>query len=206
MKLYCLLAIILSHSRLFAQTAKDYFLPPLEKNVSVFKTRMPIGESKTQVFFKNMGDSASVTTMYYDDKGLRGGQEQVVKIDDTEISLIRGKANTSPGRVETYVADGQILFKMPSGDGKTEWTNPGQKGAVVTTYLAEFSRVKIDGKKRKAVKISTILRRKHSGKGSVFYVDYYVAGIGRYKRTSESGHATEILKEQKYDPNPPSVN
>jgi hypothetical protein len=36
-------------------------------------------------------------------------------------------------------------------------------------------------------------------------LDYYVVGIGRSKRTSESGSDIEILEEQKYDPNPLSV-
>jgi hypothetical protein len=209
MRVSYLLLLILSYPTLNAQTARDFFLPAKEKNLSIFRRSENKGEPKfdysTQVFFKNMGDSALVTTMYYDNQVLKGGQEQVVKITDSVVSLVRGKANTSQGRVETYMGDGEIIFKMPGKNGKTEWEGTRQKGAVATIYVAEFSKIKVNGRREKAVKISTMQKRKHSGKQSVFYIDYYVVGIGRSKRTSESGSDIEILEEQKYDPNPLSV-
>jgi hypothetical protein len=206
MKLNSLLLIILSSPSCFSQSAKDFFFPSAGKNTSVFNTakEMP-AKFKTQVFFKDMGDSAIVTTMFYHEDGSKGGQEQVVKVGDSAISVIRGKTNTSKG-VEYYNADGKIIFKMPSANGKVAWENTGQKGAVIETYEAEFSTLEIDGKNRRAVKLTTIEKRKRSGKQQVFYVDYYVEGIGRYKRTApDEAIVIEVLTDQLVENNPPTV-
>ncbi|MGC4021490.1 MAG: hypothetical protein QM734_05890 [Cyclobacteriaceae bacterium] len=210
MKLKYLPFFILFSSTVYGQTAREYFFPAEGKNSSVFQVHDPSENDKLYhsqtIFFKDMKDTALVTTMFYREDIMKGGKEEVVKINDSEILLVGGKANTSPGRVETYTSNGFPIFKMPSANGKSEWTNPKQKGAEQTIYVSEFTKIKVNGKKQKAVKVSVIEKRKRSGKELVFYVDYYVAGIGLYKRTSEDGKEIEVLAEQKYEANLPSVN
>jgi|SRR5882762_4803306 len=201
----------------FAQTAKDYFFPQPDKNLSVYKTIKSKGTVEngwiTKVYFKNKGDSALITTQS-DGVARRNGNaidanqvwEQLVKITDKEILTSRVKART-PNGVETFESEGDIVFRIPQGSSKkTEWENSGQKGTMIETHLSEFSKVRVNGKRIKAIKVTTFLKRKRTGKRENFYVDYYVEGIGRYKRTTpRKNMVIEILADQKYDPNPPIV-
>jgi hypothetical protein len=190
-----------------AQSAKDYFFPKPEKNSSLFKMAngMSNPEFETQVFFKEMGDSAVITTAFNRQEGIVVGQEQLVKFSDSEIMLVNVKASTSSGIVN-YDGDGTVIFKIPSHGKKTEWTPGGQPGAVIQTYTSTFCHLKVDGKRKKAIKVTTINQRKRGGRQQVFYSDYYVEGIGRYKRTSESGLNVEILADQKYVSTIPTLN
>jgi len=217
MKHTLLLPLILFSSMSFAQTAKDYFFPALDKNLSVYKTIDPQGNYEngwtTKIYFKDEGDSAIITTqsngVSWENDQLVGGKgiwEQSVKINELEILAFEGKTNAFNG-VETFNKGGEIIFKIPSAKSeKVEWENQDQKGTMVKTHLSEFSEIKVDGKKRKAVKVTTILKRKRSGKRENFYVDYYVAGIGRYKQTTPNGDLTlEVLSDQSFEANPPAV-
>jgi hypothetical protein len=144
--------------------------------------------------------------MFFDGERMKGGHEQLLKITDEEIVALSGKANTSPGKVATYSSDGIVVFKMPPAVGQSEWLGSGNKGAVKTIYRSEFTTIKFEGKKVKAVKVLCVQKRRHSGEESVFYVDYYVAGIGRYKRTGKNGVELQVLAKQNYDPIIPVVN
>ena len=216
MKLY--LFFFLTSTGCFAQTARDFFFPASGRNLSIYLYKIPTsvdndGEWVSRVYFRNNGDSAFITTQnafrttrdgnVKDASGLR---EQAVKINEREILAFKGRTNTSTG-VETFDKDGEIIFKIPSGKNKKEtWVNPYQRGAVVETHCAEFTTVRIDGVKKKAVKVTTTLKRRRSEKTEDFYVDYYVAGIGHYKRTAPGKKkAIEILAVQKYDPHPPTI-
>jgi hypothetical protein len=212
-----LFLILLSNATCFAQSAKDYFFPSSGKNLSVYKTIDPQGKNKdgwiTKVYVKDEGDSAVITTQsnlvsMQNDQVIngKGVSEQSVKINESEILAFGGKTNTSNG-VETFDRRGEIIFRIPSGKSKkVEWENPGQKGAMIEAHLSEFSKIKVNGEKKKAVKVTTILKRKRSGKKEDFYVDYYVAGIGRYKRTTPDKNITiEVLSDQLFDDSPPAV-
>lgn len=205
-----ILASVFSASLCWGQNARDYFLPVAGFNSLEFKMRDP-GQKKKfchneTTYFVDMKDSVRMTTMFFREDTIRGGHEQVLKITDSEILVVSGKANTSPGRVETYSSDGMIVFKLPPAKGQSEWSGLRDKGAVKTIYRSEFATIKVDGKKVRAVKVSNIQKRRHSGEEYVFYVDYYVAGIGRYKRTTENGQELEVLARQTYDPKVPVVN
>lgn len=210
MKSFVLCVLVMLSLKANSQTAKDYFFPTNDKNCSVFKSHIPGKKNQFEhnqsIFFKDMGDSALVTTMFYDEDTLKGGHEQVLKIKDSEILVVKGKANTYQGKVETYSSGGSVIFKMPTNNGKTEWSSPNQKGAVITIYRSEFATIKVDGRKTKAVKVSRIQKRKHTGEESVFYVNYYVAGIGLYKTTSESGYEIDLLANQKFESSIPTIN
>jgi len=156
---------------------------------------MPKNEMKTRVYFQNRGDSSIITTLYYDHQVLKDSWEQVVYITESEISVIQEKSNKS-NAVQTFATGEFIIFKMPSPNGKTEWTHPGQSGE---TFVAEYSTIEIDGATKKAVKVTTSQKRKRTGK----LIDYFIEGIGRYQRTSEAGAIVEILEDQKYDPHLP---
>jgi hypothetical protein len=200
----------LYHSSL-AQTSKDYFFPSKGKNASVFRARVPGSHSKyyhnkTIFYDVTPGDSARMTTQYFDDNGPRGGREDILRVGESEITRVRTKANTSPGTIETFGGH-EILFKMPAEGAKSEWENPDQPGAEKTVYVSEFTTLKIGGKKVKAVKVLVKQVRKRSGKELLFYVDYYVAGMGLYKTTDSAGrHDIFVVAEQKYEPNIPGIN
>jgi hypothetical protein len=217
MRLIFSFGLLFSSSLAFAQTAKDYFFPSSDKNLSVYKMVNPHGKTEderiTNVYFKYEGDNVVITTQnnfvnrQYDQvSNVNGVTEQSVKVTDSEILAINEKTTTYNG-VETFDKSGEIIFKIPKEKNKkVEWENPGQKGAVIQTHLSEFSSIKINGKRKKAIKVTTILKRKRSGKKENFYVDYYVAGIGRYKRTApNSNSAIEILADQRSDSNIPVV-
>ncbi len=209
--------LIVMGSSAFAQTAKDYFFPPSDKNLSVYKTIDPKGKVEdgwmTKVYFKNKGDSALITTQSDGATRQNGNAietnqiwEQLVKITDKEILTSRVRTRT-PNGVETFENEGDIVFRIPQGSNKkAEWENSRQKGTMIETHLSEFSKVRVNGKRIKAIKVTTFLKRKRTGKKENFYVDYYVEGIGRYKRTTPHKNTViEILADQKYDPNPPIV-
>lgn len=215
MKLF--LFIFLSNATCFAQSAKDYFFPSSGKNLSIYRTIDPQGRNEdgwiTKVYVKDEGDSALITTQsnlvsMRNDQIIsgHGAWEQSVKINESEILALGGKTTTSNG-VETFDKRGEVIFKIPSGKSKrVEWENPGQKGTMIEAHLSEFSKIKVNGEKKKAVKVTTILKRKRSGKKETFYVDYYVEGIGRYKRTTPDKNITiEVLSAQLFDDNPPAV-
>jgi hypothetical protein len=195
----------------FAQTARDYFFPS-KSNSSQYKMRELDGGKKffhnKTVYLRDMRDSALVTTMFFDNDGIKGGQEQLLKVTDSTICVVKGKANTSPGRIQTYAGDGLIAFKMPPATGQSEWPEKQDRGrgSFTTIYRSEFAILKVNRKKVRAVKVSCIHKRRHNGNESVFCVDYYVAGIGYYKRTTENGLELEDLAKQQFDPNVPSVN
>jgi hypothetical protein len=217
MKLNSFLLLILSGSGCFAQTAKDYFFPPAGKNLSVYKMIYPRGKDKdgwiTKVYVREEGDSALITTQsnlasMRNDQVISGTGiwEQSVKINESEILAFGGKTSTSHG-VECFNKGGEIIFKIPPGKSKkVEWENPDQKGSMIEAHVSEFSKIRVNGEKKKAVKVTTILKRKRSGKKENFYVDYYVEGIGRYKRTTPNNKITiEALTDQLVDINPPTV-
>jgi len=198
----------------FAQTARDYFFPGSDKNLSVYNTA-EYGDKRekklTKIYIKNYGDSALITTQSNTVVRINNTKrpdtwEQVVKISPLEIIALQGKAK-APNGVEHFDNKGEILFKIPSKKrGIAEWSSPIQKGALKTIYRSEFSTVKVDGKKLKAVKVTCVQKRIHSGEEWVFYVDYYVQGIGRYKRSTGNGIELEVLAKQEYDSNVPTVN
>lgn len=214
MRTILILASVFSASVGFTQTARDYFFPDRDKNLSVYNNTT-FGDNSdqklTKIYVKDYGDSALITTQSNMVVRVNNTQrpeiwEQAVKISPLEIIAMRGKAKTQNG-LERFDNNGEVIFKVPRKKSETiEWSSPNQNGAVKTIYRAEFTAVKVDGKKLKAVKVSCIQKRNHSGEESVFYVDYYVEGIGRYKRTTENGVALEVLGKQAYDPNVPAVN
>jgi|GEM_PF-4893355 hypothetical protein len=204
MKLNSLLLLILASSSCFAQSARDYFFPASGKNVSVFVKPAKKGflkvKEKTLVYFQDMGDSALITTIYPNHKGKLGWKEEMVKIEGTKISLLKIKSNIY--RPQTFEADEVTLLKVPAeGSSYSEHV----KGSTKQIYRAEFLTIKIDSKERKALKITQSSEMKRSGKKLMSYSDYYVQGLGYYKRTVDDGVAIEMLEEQKYDPNPPTM-
>jgi len=198
----------------FAQTARDYFFPARDKNLSVYYTST-FGDNSdqklTKIYVKDYGDSALITTQ--SDLVVRVNNtqrpntwEQAVKISRLEITALRGKAKTQNG-LEKFDNSGEVLFKIPAKKSETvEWSSPIQNGAIKTIYRSEFTTVKVDGKKLKAVKVSRIEKRIHSGEELLSYADYYVAGIGLYKRTAGKRLELEVLSSQTYDPNVPVLN
>lgn len=207
MKLIFSFGLVFLYSLTFAQTAKDYFFPASDKNVSVFRMPeikgMPGNDSETQVYFKDGGDSTKVTTLYFREGKLSECIEQAVKIGEEQISIGREKIERKK-TIEVFNS-GKLIFKMPPKKGIVEWGSEKQHGSVLWICAAEFSRIKIDGKRKKAIKVTTSSKRKHDGKIEAFYIDYYVEGIGHYKRTTPGKEIVlSILTNQKYDPNPPS--
>jgi len=155
---------------------------------------------KTFVYYKDMGDSALLTTVYPNYDGKLGWKEEVLRIEDDKISLRNIKSNIY--KPQTFREDEVTLLKMPVEDGSaSEYV----KGSTKQIYRAEFLTIKIDGKKRKALKITQSSEMKRSGKKLMSYSDYYVQGVGFYKRTSDNGIQLEILDEQKFDPSPPAM-
>jgi Ca2+-binding RTX toxin-like protein len=199
MKLVFSLIIIQCSSGCFAQSARDFFFPASGKNVSVYSKPATNGE-KTLVYFKDMGDSALITTVYPDYNGKTGWTKEAIKIEDTTISLLSVKSNIY--KPQTFNAGEVTLLKMPAeGGSSSEYT----KGSTKQIYHAEFLTIKIGNEERRALKITKSSEMKHSGKKLMSYSDYYVQGIGYYKRTASYGIQIEILEEQKYDPNPPAL-
>lgn len=146
-----------------------------------------------------MGDSALLTTIYPNYQGKPGWKEEIVKIDSSKISLV--SVNSNIYKPQNFGADEAILLKMPEENSKH---SEHVQGSVKNTYMAEFLTIKVDGKKRKAIKITRSSEMSRSGKKLMSYSDYFVNGIGYYKRTSDD-ITIEMLKEQKYDPNPPAL-
>jgi hypothetical protein len=195
MKMKLLLLIVLSNATCFAQTARDYFFPASGKNLSVYVMKGIPGISKDGekkfVYYKDMGDSALITTVYPD--GQMKWKEEIVKIEDSKISLRHVK--TDIYGVSDYGPDEMILLKIPA-DGKSSLETTS-KGNIKHTFQAELLTITIDGKEKKALRIS---QKKMNS-----FSDYYVEGIGYYKHTSGTGTQLEILTEQKYDRHPPKL-
>lgn len=213
MRSILILALVLSVSVGFAQTARDYFFPARDKNLSIYSSKFGNDneQKETRVYVKDYGDSALITTqsnlvVRVNSSKQPDAWEQVVMVSPLEIVALRGKAETN-NAIETFDNKGEILFKVPAKKGEVaEWSSSIQKGAIKTIYKSEFATVKVNGKKRKAIKVSCVQKRNHSGEESVFYIDYFVEGIGRYKRTAVNGLELEVLAKQTYDPNVPRVN
>jgi len=195
--------IVLSKATSFAQTARDYFFPASGKNLSVYVMKAIPGISKDEekkfVYFKDMGDSALISTVY--PEGKMRWKEEVVKIEDSKISLRHVK--TDIYGASTYEPDEMILLKMPA-EGKSSSDNI-LSGNIKRTFQTEFLTINFDGKEKKALRITQSSEMKSSGKKLMSYSDYYVQGIGYYKRTSGDGTQLELLTDQKYEPNPPTL-
>jgi len=195
--------IVLSKATSFAQTARDYFFPASGKNLSVYVMKAIPGISKDEekkfVYFKDMGDSALISTVY--PEGKMRWKEEVVKIEDSKISLRHVK--TDIYGASTYEPDEMILLKMPA-EGKSSSDNI-LSGNIKRTFQTEFLTINFDGKEKKALRITQSSEMKSSGKKLMSYSDYYVQGIGYYKRTSSDGTQLELLTDQKYEPNPPTL-
>jgi len=202
MKVKLLLFIMSSNAASFAQSARDYFFPVSGKNLSVYVMKGIPGisrdEEKKFVYFKDMGDSALITTVY--PNGKMGWKEEMVKIEDSKISLSNVK--TDIYGTQTYEPDEMILLRIPAEDKSS---SENIVGSIRRIFQAEFLTINIDGKEKKALKITQSSEMKSSGKKLISYSDYYVQGIGYYKRTSGDGTQLEILDKQTYDPNPPSL-
>jgi hypothetical protein len=197
MKTKLLLFIVLSNSTCFAQTARDYFFPAPGKNVSVYVLKGIPGVSKDGekkfVYFKDMGDSALMTTLYPTDER-NSWTEEAVKIEDSKISFLRIK--TKAYGASTYEPDEMILLKMPP-DGKSS-SEDISRGNIKRTVKTEFLTITIDGKEKKALRVT------QSSKVATFS-NYYVQGMGLYKRTSGNGTQLELLTDQKYERHPPKL-
>jgi len=124
-----------------------------------------------------------------------------VKIEDSKISLRHVK--TDIYGASTYEPDEMILLKMPA-EGKSSSDNI-LSGNIKRTFQTEFLTINFDGKEKKALRITQSSEMKSSGKKLMSYSDYYVQGIGYYKRTSSDGTQLELLTDQKYEPNPPTL-
>jgi hypothetical protein len=208
-----MLISVFSTSVGFTQTARDYYFPAANKNLSVYATgfRMGSAQNETRVYVKDYGDSALITTLsnlvvMTNNNRRPDAWEQTIKVSQLEITATHGKAATENG-LKTFDRNGEVLFKIPARHGEiVEWNESNPKGALKTIYRSEYANIKVDGKKIDAVKVSCVHKRIHSGEEIVFYVDYYVSGIGRYKRSTENGLDIEILAKQEYDPNVPVLN
>ena len=177
-----LLPLLLLCSNCFSQSAKDYFFPTEGKNLSVYKTTNLHGNTEngwtTKVYFRNLGDSALITTQSdgasrRNDNVIEPNQiwQQLVKIKDNEILASRVTTRT-PNGVETFDTDGDIIFMIPQGmNKKAEWENLGQKGTIIQTHSSEFSKIRVNGKRIKAVKVTTSLKRKRTGEIECFFVE-----------------------------------
>jgi hypothetical protein len=112
MRLNLLLLIILSSSSCFSQAAREYFFPLSNKNVSVYTMKgVPKHGQKIVVYFKEMGDSALITTVYPNYEGKLGWKKEIVKIDDSKISLV--KVNSNIYNPQTFEVDEVFLLKIP---------------------------------------------------------------------------------------------
>jgi hypothetical protein len=201
-----LLLIIVSNSACFAQSAKDYFLPASGKNLSIYGVPkvngMERNNAKTQVYVKDMGDSALITTSYsYDHQKTPVWTEQLVKIEPTRITLIKVRSNNYERK--SFNEGEVILFETPGGNEPS--LEQFQRGSLKQSRTLEYSTLKINGEEQKAIKISKKSEMARSGKQVMAYAEYYVQGIGLYKRTTDDGIDIEILEDQKYDPSPPPV-
>jgi hypothetical protein len=196
MKTKLLFLIVLSNATCFAQTARDYFFPASGKNLSVYVLKDIPGISKDGekklVYFKDMGDSALITTVY--SEGQMKWKEELVKIEDSKIYLNHVK--TDIYGASTYQPDEMILLKIPA-DGKSSSENIS-KGNIKRSLKAEFLTINIDGEEKKALKITQSFKM-------ATYSDYYVQGIGLYKHTSGNGTQLELLTDQKYQRHPPKL-
>jgi len=195
MKMKLLLFIVLSNVTCFAQTARDYFFPAPGKNLSVYVMKGIPGISKDGekkfVYYKDMGDSAIITTVYPD--GQMKWKEEIVKIEDSKISLRHVKTDIYGD--SNYGPDEMILLKIPA-DGKSSLETIS-KGNMKHTFQSELLTITVDGEEKKALKITQ--------KKMISFSDYYVQGIGYYKHTSGNGTQLEILTEQKYEAKPPKL-
>lgn len=213
MRSLLMLISVFSASVGFTQTARDYYLPAANKNLSVYAAgfRMGSDQKETRIYVKDYGDSALITTLsnlvvMTNNNRQPDAWEQTIKVNPLEIIATRGKAVTEKG-AETFDRKGEVLFKIPTRKGEiVEWSESNPKGALKTIYRSAFTTLKMDGKKVSAVKVSCVQKRIHSGEEIVFYIDYYVKGIGRYKRSTENGLDIEVLAKQEYDPNVPILN
>jgi hypothetical protein len=94
-------------------------------------------------------------------------------------------------------------LKIPAeGKSSSETITKGNLKRIFTTELLTLN---IDGKEKKALRITQSSEMKNTGKKLNSFSDYYVHGIGYYKRTSGAETQLEILTEQKYEPNPPTL-
>jgi hypothetical protein len=193
-----LVLIVLSSSACFPQSARDYFFPASGKNVSVYSKPESWDEGKTTVYFKDMGDSALITTIIPKSDGENDWKEEVIRIEDSQISRVKIKSKSSP---QTF--GNEAILKLPDGERST---SEHVAGSLKNIYLTEFLTIKIDGKDRKALRITRSAEMNRSGKKLMSISDYFVQGIGFYKRTFDDVTLIEILKDQKYDPNPPTLN
>ena len=202
---YLLLLLMLS-SVCLAQSAKDYFFPSPGKNRMVFAVtdskNKPDGGNKTHAYFEVKGDSAIITTLYYNNKVIKDSWQQVVKVDQSEIYVVK-EGSTKADHAQAFEPNEFVIFKMPTQNGKVAWAHPRQSGAVTETFEAVLSTIAIDGQTKNAVKVTTQLKKKRTGRLLLTYVDYFVEGMGRYKRTAADGTEIEILESETFDPKPP---
>jgi hypothetical protein len=212
MKINYLFAFILLSFSASAQTAREYFFPAQGKNASTYTTEFNDEKKLTKIYVRDYGDSALIATqsnvvVNTNNIARPNAWEQSVKINPLEIVAMRGRAKTANG-IEHFDRSGDILFKLPARQAEiAQWENPNQRGTRIEVQRSEFCKVQIDGENRDAVKVTTILKRKTDGKEENFYTEYFVKGIGFYKRTDPTGvYISEILTEQKSDPNFPTLN
>src|SRR5262249_11199814 len=139
MKVKFLVLAISSNLPCLAQSAKDYFFPAPERNLSVYVKPVTKGrsETKTFVYFKSMGDSALITTVYPDFDGRNGWKEEMVKIKDSRISLCSVKSNIY--NPQTYEENEVTLMKLP---GENYGPAASVKGSLKRTYRSEFRQLR----------------------------------------------------------------
>jgi hypothetical protein len=200
MKFSYLLPLILSGISCNGQSIGDFFFPSNGNNVSMFQI---IGEGEMKVYtsLTGKGDSAVITTLYFNSNTMTDWSQRVIKYDHSQINLSKelSKSNPDPVLLQKEI----ILLKMPSRKEKIEWLLSEQSGSIETRCTSEFCTIKIDGVKKQAIKVTTHQNKKRSGNVIMTTVDYYVYGVGHYKTTSDSGRPIITLKSQKYDPNQP---
>jgi len=199
LKIALLLSVSLTTSAVSGQIAADYFLPGEGKNLSIYgvppyKKMKFLDEIKTHVFYSAKGDSVLITTINYDKDSIQSWTKQVYKISPNEILLVKETSNKDGGK---YYQEESVLFKMPVDSKKIEWADLKNSGSVGTTYSAEYSTVSVNGKKSKAIKVTTSTYKKKSQKELISTIDYYVSGIGLYKTTSTDNFVIQKLEDQK---------
>jgi len=176
-KLTILLLIVIGFVSLSlkGQSIKDFYIP-LNYNKANFYKPDKSGERSdfTRVIEYHNNEDGSYSI--YSEFTFKGDlvSKNIERIIFTTNSVIRTKSifNSAFGggdREQTY-NPAQIILKMPAKGQTVVWSIPNEPESI---YTASWTNIIVEGKSKRAIKVSNIVKRWKSKT-----VSYYVQGIG----------------------------
>lgn len=199
-KIYFLLTIfLLSYGISMSQNLKDYFIPAGDKNLSIYSW-MGSDAFKVKIWFVAISDSVyrvDQVIMFQDQ--ISNGESRTVTISKNSITVsnVVYFNNVINDEGEKKHNPPTTLLKMPAKGQTSSWSFTPIN--ATTKCKAEWTTVTIDGVSKKAIKVTNTPFEGGKLLTTGITYDYYVEGIGYWKRKVQDGKDFQVLEKQEYD-------